>query len=92
MTKVTLHYREEYFDGEELVRIRNEEILVVPIDASCAEVERVRAPTPKMIDDLLLEHARGKLIDLPSFGEGDFVQADDGKYRGDCTRRSDAAA
>ncbi|MBT8468800.1 MAG: hypothetical protein HKN10_15825 [Myxococcales bacterium] len=32
-----------------------------------------------MIDDLLLEHAQGKLIDLPSFGAGGFVRADDGK-------------
>ena len=32
-----------------------------------------------MIDDLLLEHARGKLIELPSFGTGGFVRADDGK-------------
>jgi len=83
VVKVTLHYREEYFDGEELVRLRDEEILAVPIDESSAEAPRVRAPTPKMIDDLLLQHASGKLIDLPSFGEGRFVQADDGKYRGE---------
>jgi hypothetical protein len=83
VVKITLRYREEYFDGEQLVRLRDEEILGVPIDASCAEAPRVRAPTPKMIDDLLLEHANGKLIDLPSFGEGSFVKADDGKCRGE---------
>lgn len=83
VTKVTLHYREEYFDGEQHVRLRDEEILAIPIDETCAEAPRVRAPTPKRIDDLLLEHARGKLIDLPSFGEGSFVEADDGKSHGE---------
>lgn len=85
VAKVTLHYREEYYDGEQLVRLRDETILEVPIDVGCANAPRVRAPTPKMIDDLLLEHAQGKLIDLPSFGEGSFVQADDGRYRGEAT-------
>ena len=79
VAKVTLHYREEYFDGEHHLRLRDQKILEIPIDDSCAETPRVRAPTPKMIDDLLLEHARGKLIDLPSFGAGSFVKADDGK-------------
>ena len=79
---VTLHYREEYYDGERIVRLRDEQVLSIPIDASCANTPRVRPPTPKMIDDLLLEHGRGKLIDLPSFGDGSFVQADDGKVRG----------
>jgi len=83
VTQVTLHYREEYYDGEELVRLHDEEIAVIPIDASCAEAPRVRAPTPKMIDDLLLQHARGKLIDLPRFGSGGYVEADDGKRRGE---------
>jgi len=80
ITKVTLHYREEYYDGNELVRLRDEEILEIPIDESCAEAPRVKAPTPKQIDDLLLEHAKGKLIDLPGFGEGHYVQADDGGH------------
>ena len=79
VTKVTLHYREEYFDGEKHVRLRDEEILAIPVDERCANAPRVRAPTPKMIDDLLLEHAQGKLIELPSFGAGGFVRADDGK-------------
>lgn len=83
VTKVTLHYREEYFDGEKHVRLRDEEILGIPIDETCAEAPRVRAPTPKRIDDLLLEHARGRLIDLPSFGEGRFIEADDGKSHGE---------
>ena len=85
VTKVTLHYREEYFDGEQHVRLHDEEILAIPIDDTCAEAPRVRAPTPKRIDDLLLEHARGKLIDLPSFGEGSFVEAEDGKSHGEVT-------
>ena len=61
-----------------LVRLRDEEVLAIRIDAACADAPRVHAPTPKMIDDLLLEHAQGKLIDLPSFGEGNYIQADDG--------------
>ena len=81
VVKVSLHYREEYYDGDEHVRLRDDEVLAIPIDAACANAPRVRAPTPKMIDDLLLEHGKGKLIDLPSFGEGSFVEADDGKYR-----------
>jgi hypothetical protein len=78
ITAVTLHYREEYYDGTTLARLRDEEILSIPIDATCADAPRVRAPTPKMIDDLLLEHAQGKLIDLPTFGEAHYTQADDG--------------
>lgn len=85
VARVTLHYREEYYDGDRPVRLRDEEILAISIDASCAHAPRVRPPTPKMIDDLLLEHAEGKLIDLPSFGDGSFAQADDGKYRGEAT-------
>lgn len=85
VAKVTLHYREEYYDGRELVRLHDQPILEIPIDEACAQVAPVRAPTPKMIDDLLLRHARGKLIDLPSFGDGRFVDADDGKHRGDFT-------
>jgi hypothetical protein len=71
--------------GDTHVRLRDQEILAIPIDASCAETPRVRAPTPRMIDDLLVQHAKGKLIDLRDFGEGSFVQADDGKYRGEIT-------
>ncbi|MEM8609227.1 MAG: hypothetical protein AAGF92_19145 [Myxococcota bacterium] len=83
VTKVTLRYREEYYDGESLVRLEDLQILEIPIDDSCAQVAPVRPPTPKRIDDLLLEHAQGKLIDLPSFGDGQFVNADDGKSRGE---------
>jgi hypothetical protein len=46
------------------------------------------------LDDLLLEHAKGKPIDLPSFGSGGYVQADDGKYRGETSpaqRRRDTS-
>lgn len=85
VTKVSLHYREEYYDGDRLVRLEDQPILDIDIDDTCAEVAAVRAPTPKMIDDLLLRHGQGKLIDLPNFGDGHFVDADDGKYQGEVT-------
>jgi len=80
VVEVCLIYREEYFDGEVLRRVRDEPVLSIPIDATCADVAPVRAPTPKEIDDLLLGHAVGKLIVLPDFGDG-FVHGDDGRPR-----------
>ncbi len=71
-------FREEYFDGETLVRLRDEVVdeLALPMEAP-AEAP-AREPTPKELDDFLLGFARGKLIDLPSFGDG-YVRTDDGK-------------
>lgn len=79
VTKVTLHYREEYFDGEVLQCIHEEPVMEVVIDIEAAH-EAVRELTPKEIDDYLLGLAAGKLIDLPGFGGG-YVQGDDGKVR-----------
>ncbi len=78
VTQVQLHYREEYFDGEQLVRLCDEPVLDFAIDAACATIPCRPEPTPREIDDLLLRHANGKIIDLPSFGSG-YVDCDDGK-------------
>lgn len=74
--KVTLRYREEYFDGEELRRLMDEEVLCLDLCEPCPEP--VAELTPKQMDDYLLPLAEGRLIDLPDFGRG-YVQADDGK-------------
>jgi hypothetical protein len=82
---VTLHYREEYFDGRELRRLREEQVAEIGISGTDVETgcgahgkEPVREATPKEIDDFLLTHAAGRLIDLPGFGGG-YVGGDDGK-------------
>jgi hypothetical protein len=76
VAEVTLHYREEYFDGAELRRMHEEQVAGVRI-GSLAEPAQ-REATPKEIDDFLLGHAAGRLIDLPGFGGG-YVRGDDGK-------------
>ena len=76
--KISLHYREEYFDGENLQRLHDEMILEVDIDESAVGIECAPEPTPKQIDDLLLSLANGKIIDLPDFGGG-YIHGDDGK-------------
>jgi len=80
VVKVSLHFREEYFDGHELCRLRDDHVLDILIDDDCRVVECVAEPTPKQIDDLLLRHANGRIIDLPDFGAG-YVESDDGKAR-----------
>lgn len=80
VTQVTLLYREEYFDGETLQRLRDEVILTIDIDETCAAIECVPEPTPKEVDDLLLSVANGKIIDLPNFGGG-YIHGDDGKVQ-----------
>jgi len=80
VTQVTLLYREEYFDGETLQRLRDEVILTIDIDDTCAAIECIPEPTPKEIDDLLLSVANGKIIDLPEFGGG-YIHGDDGKIQ-----------
>ncbi|MEO0325374.1 MAG: hypothetical protein AAF447_20630 [Myxococcota bacterium] len=78
VTALRVVFREEYFDGEELVRLRDEVALelALPMEAPAQAPER--EPTPKELDDFLLGFALGKLIDLPSFGDG-YVRTDDGK-------------
>ncbi|MHC4878340.1 MAG: hypothetical protein ACYTGL_17960 [Planctomycetota bacterium] len=75
---VSLRYREEFFDGEQLQRMKDELVMEIPIDAAAADVDCHPEPTPKQIDDLLLGCANGRIIDLPGFGSG-FVAGDDGK-------------
>jgi hypothetical protein len=83
---VTLHYREEYFDGRDLRRLREEQVAEIRIEDAGGGREDgmrdaagpVREATPKEIDDFLLTHAAGRLIDLPGFGGG-YAGGDDGK-------------
>ena len=78
--RVSLIYREEYFDGERLVRLCDEPVLDIDIDETAKDATCRPEPTPKEIDDLLLAEANGKIIDLPDFGGG-YVDSDDGKAR-----------
>lgn len=77
--KVVLRYREEYFDGAELRRLRDEPVLEIDLEVGPVP-EPVRELTPKEIDDYLLRLAKGKLIDLPGAGGG-YVKTDDGKVQ-----------
>lgn len=74
---VSIAYREEYFDGQTLKRLRDDDILEVEIDA-VEEREPVSEFTPKEMDEFLLKFAAGRLIDLPGIGGG-YVQSDDGR-------------
>ncbi len=71
---VRLVYREEFFDGQELRRLVDEEIL----GFSIPEVAPKAAPemAPREMDDYLLELAAGRLIELPGFKQG-YLKADD---------------
>ncbi|HKP95353.1 MAG TPA: hypothetical protein VJ385_06305 [Fibrobacteria bacterium] len=75
--RVTLHYREDYFDGRDLIRLRDEQVADILIGDEQGQ-GTVREATPKEIDDFLLAHAAGRLIDLPGFGGG-YVGGDDGR-------------
>ncbi|MBK8977374.1 MAG: hypothetical protein IPM29_15795 [Planctomycetes bacterium] len=81
VVRVSLHYREEYFDGDELRRLRDDHVMTIEIDASAAQAVCCPEPTPKQIDELLLRYANGRIIDLPGFNAG-YVESDDGKVRG----------
>ena len=76
--KIILKYREEYFDGNELCRMQDLVVTEITVPATAEDVVVVSEPTPKQIDDLLLGHANGKILDLPDFGSG-YVHGDDGK-------------
>ncbi len=74
---VRLFYREEYFDGTALRRLREETLVECEVEGG-EPPPAARELTPKELDDFLLGHAAGRLIDLPGFGGG-FVRGDDGR-------------
>ena len=76
--RIEVVFREECFDGERLVRLRDEVVLTVDVNDPVPTPDGLREPTPKELDDFLLSHAAGRLIDLPGFGDG-YVKGDDGK-------------
>lgn len=77
--QVSLHYREEYFDGEALRRLREEVLAEIEIGGDVRlPAEAAREPAPGEIDEFLLGFAAGRLIDLPGFGGG-YVRGDDGR-------------
>jgi|GEM_PF-1748580 len=90
VAEITLHYREEYFDGERLQRLADTCVLTLAIDPAegnhgeegltgeASAPLRPREPTPKEIDDFLLSHAQGKLIDLPGI-KSQYLDGDDGR-------------
>ncbi|MEM6960693.1 MAG: hypothetical protein AAF550_02985 [Myxococcota bacterium] len=91
--KVSIHYREEYFDGQEIHRLRDEcleDIIIpsVPHQGRVQTTEDLREPTPKELDEYLLTHAAGRLIDIPRFAGG-YVSGDDGKLNDRCIRPND---
>jgi len=69
-----LVYREEYFDGRELVRLVDEELLCFDIPEIASEP--ALEMSPRELDDYLLGLAVGRLIDLPGLGKG-LLEADD---------------
>jgi hypothetical protein len=77
-------YREEYFDGATLLRLRDEPVLQLEIDDSQVPPPAATEPAPKQLDDLLLSAAAGRLIRLPGLGGG-YVHGDDGKATGPAT-------
>ncbi|HJL15516.1 MAG TPA: hypothetical protein RMH99_07675 [Sandaracinaceae bacterium LLY-WYZ-13_1] len=81
IASVSLRYREEYFDGARLHRLRDELVEAVEVEP-LAPGEQVREATPKEVDRLLLSHAIGRLIELPAFAGG-YVGGDDGRNRAD---------
>lgn len=78
VAQIELVYREEYFDGDSLIRLTDQHVMTIEIDDTSRDVDCQPEPTPKQIDDLLLSVGVGKIIDLPSFADG-FVKGDDGK-------------
>lgn len=77
VVRVRIVYREEYFDGDRLHRLRDECVADLRVNAAAATVACVPEPSPKAIDAFLLRYAAGRIIDLPRFGRG-FVTAQDG--------------
>lgn len=71
---VRLVYREEFFDGRDIVRLRDEEILAFAIPHSVPAT--ARELTPREMDDYLLGLAAGRLIDLPRT-KRDYLAGDD---------------
>ena len=80
VSEVELSYREEIFRNGELERITDEvlETYAIPEAVSSESISSVRELTPKEIDDFLLEHAKGRLIDLPGYKQK-YLKGDDGK-------------
>ena len=75
--KVSLVYREEYFDGRELVRLHEELVEEVVIEPLPPGTPTPREPSPKELDMFLLGYAKGKLVDIPDVAGG-FIGGDDG--------------
>lgn len=75
--RIRLFYREEYFDGEQLQRLRDECVLELELDPNAA-THPIRELTPKQLDDFLLEFAAGKLVDVPGY-KRQYLHSDDGQ-------------
>lgn len=82
IVRVSIRYREEYFDGERHQRLCDRLIEQVDIpdalEAPAEATAETKEPTPKELDDFLLGYAAGRLIDLPKLGRG-YVKGDDGR-------------
>lgn len=74
VTRVVMIYREEFFDGRDLVRLVDQELLGFDIVDTPPDV--ALEMTPREMDDYLLSLAWGRLIDVPGF-RGDYLAGDD---------------
>jgi hypothetical protein len=79
---VELHYREEFYDGKELQVVKVEHLTTIEIGDALASPEPVHELSPKELDAMLIGRANGRLIDLPSWGDG-LIKGDDGGRAGD---------
>lgn len=70
---VRLAYREEYFDGRELIRLVDEELVSFAIPEVASDAVEM---SPRELDDYLLGLALGRLIELPKLGKR-LLRADD---------------
>jgi hypothetical protein len=66
VTEIRLVFVEEYFDGERLIRLHEQEVARVSVPGSMP-TDCQPELTPKELDDYLLRQAAGRLIELPGF-------------------------
>jgi len=74
---VRLVFREEYFDGQMLVRLRDEDVLAFDVPPVREGAPPVRELTPREMDDYLLGLAAGRLIRVAGV-RARYLAADDG--------------
>ena len=64
---VLLVYREEYFDGADLVRLVDEPVVEVAVGSASESAPCRPEPSPDQLDELWTAAADGKIVDIPHF-------------------------